>query len=312
MVADQLIIHCEKHRIFNPHQYGYRKSANTSLALSNVTETIFNNLDNHRITLLVLLDLSRAFDSIPHDNLIKVLKYYNLYVPWFSEYLNGRQQCTKIGSLISDPLPVFFGVPQGSILGPILFIIYINELKEFSTKFHNPRIKYSIINYADDTQILFTSEMCDFDELKTFASYVTDEIIYFFHSLYLKINITKTVVVLFATKTQTNKIPVIERNITINGVKVPFSSEVKTLGLTLDSDMKFKSHINKIYRKVFGKLYFINKCRNTLNFQSRKLVVEHCAFSHMNYCREIWGKLTNSQNSLLQKLVSFGAKIVFF
>ena len=97
----------------------------------------------------------------------------------------------------------------------------------------------------------------------------------------------------------------------INGTKIPFSSEVKTLGLTLDSEMKFKPHVNKLYRKVFYKLYYINKCRNTLNFQTRKLLVEHCAFSHLNYCREIWGNLTGIQNALLQKLISFGAKIVF-
>ena len=311
VVTDQLISHCEKHKIFNPHQFGYRKSANTGLAVAHITEDLLMNLNNHRISLLVLLDLSSAFDSIPHERLIQVLQYYNLYVPWFGDYLKGRTHCTKIDSHFSEYLPVKMGVPQGSILGPILFILYINEIKQFSSKFHHPKIKYKIINYADDTQILFSSEFCDFDELKSFASVVTDEVISFFYSLLLKINVTKTVVTMFATKTQLNKIPVDEKAVLINGTNITFSSEVKTLGVTLDSEMNFKPHINKLYRKVFYKLYYINKFRNTLNFQSRKLIVEHCAFSHLNYCREIWGNLSCAQNSLLQKLVSFGAKIVF-
>ena len=310
-ITDQLISHCEKHKIFNPHQFGYRKSSNTSLALAHITEDIFLNMNNHRISLLVLLDLSSAFDSIPHERLLQVLQYYNLYVPWFRDYLKVRTHCTKIGSLFSEYLPVQFGVPQGSILGPILFILYINEIKQFSSKFYHPKIKYKIINYADDTQLLFSSEFCDFDELKSFSCAVTNEIISFFYSLLLKINVTKTVAILFATKTQLNKIPADEKVVQINGIDINFSSEAKTLGLTLDSEMKFKTHINKLYRKVFHKLYFMNKFRNTLNFQSRKLIVEHCAFSHLNYCREIWGNLSYVQNSLLQKLVSFGAKIVF-
>ena len=311
VVTDQLIFHCEKYKIFNPHQFGYRKSSNTSLAVAHITEDIFLNLNNHRIGLLVLLDLSSAFDSIPHERLIQVLQYYNLYVPWFGDYLNGRTHCTKIDSHFSEYLPVKFGVPQGSILGPILFILYINEIKQFSSKFHHPKIKYKIINYADDTQILFSSEFCDFNELKSFATTVTDEVISFFYSLMLKINVTKTVVTMFATKTQLSKIPDDEKSVLINGTNITFSSEVKTLGVTLDSEMNFKPHINKLYRKVFYKLYYINKVRNTLNFQSRKLIVEHCAFSHLNYCREIWGNLSYAQNTLLQKLISFGAKIVF-
>ena len=181
----------------------------------------------------------------------------------------------------------------------------------FASHFHHPKIKFKIINYADDTQLLFSTDLCNFMELKSFASYVTNEIISFFHSMLLQNNISKTVSILFATKTQINKLPKEELNIEINKEIIPFSTEVKTLGLTLDSEMKFKPHINKLYRKVFNKLYYINKCRNTLNFQTRKLVVEHCAFSHLNYCREIWGKLSCIQNNLLQKLISFGAKIVF-
>ena len=311
VVANQLVEHCETHNIFNPCQFGYRKKSSTGQALAQITEEIFTNLDNHRISLLILLDLSKAFDSIPHSYLIQVLKTYNLYVPWFQDYLSGRTQCTKIGSIISDPLPIEFGVPQGSVLGPILFILYINGIKEYSYKFSHPHIKVKIIQYADDTQLLLSCEPEYLDELRNFATTVTEELIKFFNSLKLATNIIKTLAILFASKSQLNKIPPDKKNVIINGKTAEFSTSVKTLGVTLDFDMKFKTHVNNIYRKVFNKLVYINKCRGTLNFCTRKLLVEHCAFSHLYYCREIWGHMTSAQNTLLQKLISFGSKVIF-
>ena len=311
VVASQLVKHCERHKIFNPHKYGYRKSANTGMALANITETIFLNLDNHNICLLVLLDLSKAFDSIPHNLLLDVLKYYNLYIPWFEDYLSDRTQCTKIESIISEPLPVQFGVPQGSVLGPILFILYINEIKEFASRYSNNNIEFKIITYADDTQLLFSCHPDHFDELRDFASIVTTDLVFWFYSLKLKTNISKNQCILFATKTQLCRIPEEKKNVIINGHKTVFSQSVKTLGVHLDYDMKFKSHLNKIYKSVFNKLYFMNKCRNSLNFYSRKLLVEYCALSHLNYCREIWGNFSREQHDMIHKLLSFGAKIIF-
>ena len=312
VVAGQLANHCEKLNIFNPHQFGYRKSSNTNMALATITETIFQGLDNNEVSLLLLLDLSKAFDSVPHSLLLDVLKYYNLYQPWFESYLSGRSQCTKLGTIISEPQEVLsYGVPQGSILGPILFILYINEVKQFSSKFHHPHVQYKIIVYADDTQILLTSKFEFFNELKEFASTITTEVIDFYLSLKLKINVTKFISIFFSTKSQFNKIPADDRNVVINNTKIPFAESVKTLGVHLDREMKFKTHVNKLCSTVFNKLYYINKCRNTLNFFTRKLLVEYCALSHVNYCRDIWGFLSAGQIMQLQKLLSFGAKIVF-
>ena len=234
-----------------------------------------------------------------------------MYQPWFESYLTDRSQCTKLGTVISEPRDIEFGVPQGSILGQILFIIYINEIKEFSSKFYHPHVKYKIIVYADDTQILLTSKLEYINQLKEFATTITNEVIEFYLSLKLKLNVNKFKSILFSTKSQLNKIPQQDRHIEINKIKIPFSDSIKTLGVTLDQDMKFKTHVNKLCTSVFNKLYHINKCRNSLNFLTRKLVVEHFGLSHLNYCRDIWGFLSAGQKAQLQKLLSFGAKIVF-
>ena len=147
--------------------------------------------------------------------------------------------------------------------------------------------------------------------MKNFASTIASDIIDFYLSLKLMTNMSKNQCILFSTKNQLNKIPENERYLNIKGVKIKFSESVKTLGVTFDQDMKFKKHVNKLYGSIFNKLLYINKCRNTLNFLTRKLLVEHCALSHLNYCRDIWGFLSYEQKTQLQKLLSFGAKIVF-
>ena len=202
-------------------------------------------------------------------------------------------------------------MPQGSILGPLLYIIFTNEIKQFNNKYKHNKFNYSIVTYADDTQLLFTGESNDFVALREFASYVTSNLINFLNSLKLKINVNKTQCSLIGSKSQLNKMDNFQKYIIINDIKLTFKDYVNNLGLTIDSNMKFQNHINNLYSKVFKILTYINKSKAILNFHTRKLLIEHCAFSHLNYCREIWGNLTKENSNLLKKLLNFGSKIIF-
>ena len=256
------------------------------------------------------MDLSKAFDSISHKLLIEKLKNYNLYNDWFDNYLTDRFQLTKIGHFESTMLPVEYGVPQGSILGPVLFNIFINEIKQFIQQFRNELVTFEVVGYADDTQIILSSNFNDYWSLKSFAEMLTDQLISWFTTLRLKINIDKTQCLLISTNIQSKKIDSSEKYLQINGTKISFADSVTNLGVIFDSNMKFTSHTNNLYKKVYNKLSYLNKTRHFHNYYTRKLLVEHLALSQLNYCRDVWGYLSKSQMDQLQRLTKYGACII--
>ena len=226
--------------------------------------------------------------------------------PWLD-----RTQCTKIYEKLSQQHNISYGVPQGSILGSILFILYMNEIKTFVSNLNHPTISCTVVSYADDTQLLFCGEFDDLQDIKRYTEVTTEKLIDVFTELILKINITKTACFLFSTKHQRNQIPKEEMSITIRNSKVPFSDSAKNLGLFLDSTMSFKKHITSLYTSIHWKLTYINKCRRDLSFQAKKLLVENCALVKLNYCRELWGQMSRGKIDQIHKLNSFGAKIIF-
>ena len=152
VVATQLMEHLENNQLISNTQHGFRKHLSTETALLQLTNAIYKNIDNKKISLLMLFDLSKAYDSISHEKLINKLSEVSVDSFWFEDYLRRRVQSVRMGNIISDSKGVNYGIPQGSILGPILFLIYINDLYKFIED-------GLLIQYADDTQILLDSKL---------------------------------------------------------------------------------------------------------------------------------------------------------
>ena len=131
------------------NQYGFRPGLSTDNALYQVTQYIYGNLDNNNKTMAIFLDLAKAFDTVNHDIL-----YFYSSLNWFKSYLHNRKQLVKINEVNGNTCVIKSGVLQGSVLGPILFIIYINDICEVN-------IDGSIITYADDTCLLFSHKTWD-------------------------------------------------------------------------------------------------------------------------------------------------------
>ena len=152
-VHTQIYNYLTENKILSPNQFGFRPNLSTSTALAFFTHNILENADNGLVTASIFLDFSKAFDTVDHVILLRKLKSIGLddnSLNWFKSYLTNHQQKTSINDTLSSSLPVSVGVPQGSILGPLLFIIYINDMPSI--------VKHcKVILYADDTLLYYSS-----------------------------------------------------------------------------------------------------------------------------------------------------------
>ena len=151
-IYDQMILFLEKHKILFPHQFGFRKGYSTEQAILEMTDSVKTAIDQKQLTCGVFLDFSKAFDTVYHQILLSKLDKYGFRgIPhsWFTDYLTNRKQFVKVGEAESNKLQMLCGVPQGSTLGPLLFLLYINDISNCSDK-----LSFRI--FADDTSVFYS------------------------------------------------------------------------------------------------------------------------------------------------------------
>ena len=151
IVYNRTVKFLDRNNILGSYQYGFRSKYSTSMALTDIANKIVDSFEENSFLIGIFVDLSKAFDTINHDIMLTKLKHYGirgLAQSWYNSYLSNRYQCTKYKNCMSESKKIVCGVPQGSLLGPLLFILYINDIVKVSK---NP----SYILYADDTNILF-------------------------------------------------------------------------------------------------------------------------------------------------------------
>lgn len=286
-----------KHSVITESQFGFRKGRSTESALLLQKEIILQNIESKLLTLGIFIDFSKAFDCLNHGILIDKLSRYGIRGPSLSllySYLYERRQSVIIDGHFSSLLQIKYGVPQGSILGPLLFNIYINDLVNISEN-----VKFVL--YADDTS-LFLSD-ADADNLITKGNLILSRFFLWSRINGLYINDTKTKAILFKPS---NKQVNINETLHFQSTPIELVKEHKTLGIIFSDNLQWDKHINQVVSKLCKIVGVLARCRAILP-EKIKLQIYHALFkSQISYCHLVWGTTTRTNLNrilLLQKKV---------
>lgn len=283
-------------------QYGFRPKSNTLSATIDLITNIKLRIDKKQVVLGLFIDLKKAFDSVSHELLLKKLTDIGIQgsaYKIFKSYLTNRKQVVKIGEMESNPETVTYGIPQGSIIGPLLFLIHINGV-------HQIGLRGDLSLYADDTCIFYYGN--SIDSIISEAQSDLDVLNVWFQQNLLTINATKTNYMVFAAKNKK-----IGNHITlkINDQQINKVNEEKYLGLILDSKMTWLPHIQKIKTKLTSLTGALRSIARCLPPQVRYTIYNALVKPHIDYLIEAWGTAAKTNLKILQTAQNKLIKVLF-
>ena len=284
-------------RFFSPLLGGFRQGYNTQHVLLNFLQYCKNSIDNKGLAGAVFMDLSKAFDCVNHGLLIAKLSAYGLNMDALQlirSYLSNRQQRVKINSSFSDWKEIKIGVPQGSVLGPLLFNVFINDIFWFTNR-------TKICNYADDTTIFACHP--DLDNIIKQLEEDSTVIVKWFSDNFLKLNDDKCHLMIFGGKST-------EATVTIGNSKINESDYEKLLGVTFDKKLNFKKHVEDLYKKANQKLHALARLSNYIDPIKSEILMNSFIRSQFNYCPLVWMFHDRATNSKLNRIQERALRMV--
>ena len=309
LLYNQMYTYLADNKLLGQQQFGFRSIHSTALALGKSINQWLMNVNSGELTSVVFLDIKKAFDTIDHGVLLQKLAYYGIKdnsLKLIESYLKDRLQCCSVNGELSSIEGIVCGVPQGSILGPLLFILYMNDLPEYV-----PDV--DITMFADDTS--FAKGFKNVNEIQEHLVPAFSKICKWLSINKLNLNTDKTVFMIIGTPNSINKLDkepgstpymiVTTDNCRIRRVKL-----VKSLGLIVDDTLTWLNHIEYITGKVKRGIGAMKKTSNYLDRNSLLMLYRTSVETHFRYCDIIWGQCNETLKDRLQLLQNKAARVI--
>ena len=302
IVHDQLYKFIEENNILNKWQSGFRPGYSTETAMTYVTDLLLTEMDSKKLTVVVFLDLKKAFDTVDHALLLTKLRNYGIRGDehsWFTSYLRDRTQSVSLENVTSDSMDISYGVPQGSILGPLLFTLYINDLPSVTKT-------CKVILYADDTAIIYSDK-----QKEQIEKHLNDDMAIvktWLDENKLTLNVKKTKSMLIGNKKLLNEAEHLDIRLDMDLIEQV--GEFKYLGVWLDSSLKFTCHISKMSSKISSAIGVISRVSRYLPVVQRKMLYNAMVLPYFNYCSITWATADQKHLDVLERLQKRAGRMV--
>lgn len=288
--------------MFYKGQFGFRTKHSCESAMLAVTESIYENINKGQICILVALDLSRAFDLIVRDFLFEKLKWYGIDPKWFRSYLSYRAQVVKDSNWkMSAVRFTVHGCPQGSVMGSLIFCIYINALPLV--------VRHCLlVLFADDSQLCKSGDVSRLTDMVTQLQLDLTAVIHWMKCNGMKLNLQKTQMIIMGSAANLAKVG--QLTIEVEGVQIFSQDQIKSLGLTIDSKLSWYNHINMLSRKFHFVARSIYPLKPLMSQKNLILIFNACLISLFNYMIIIWGSSCSKNLKIIEKGVRRVARFI--
>ena len=296
IIYDRMLKFIDRYNIFSKSQFGFRKNMSTEAALINFIDFVHKGLTAKHNVGAIFMDLSKAFDVMNHDILEIKLKHYGFrgtFLNLLMSFIKDRKYFVNFNEINSEIRNVNIGVPQGSTLGPLLFLLYVNDMINCSSLLH-------FTQFADDTTLGYSCKK--FLNLQNILEQEVHKVTKWLAANKLLLNVAKTHSMLFTFK---HNVPNLKIN--INNTEIEEKCTTSFLGVQIDNKLNWKAHISHICKKISKSIAILRMARSVFPLNILKMIYMSLIYSHINYCILIWG---SAEKGIIEPLFKLQKKAI--